>query len=81
VQPARVRGSGFDNKKAEGVRAPRPEREQGGSGKRSAREDYRDAGTGSHDDEGALWPVAFALKELTATEEANIRALAKKAVS
>jgi uncharacterized protein YdhG (YjbR/CyaY superfamily) len=31
-------------------------------------------------DEGALWPVAFALKELTATEEAKIRALVKKAV-
>jgi uncharacterized protein YdhG (YjbR/CyaY superfamily) len=32
-------------------------------------------------DEGALWPVAFALKELTATEEATIVALVKKAVS
>ena len=32
-------------------------------------------------DEGALWPVAFALKELTATEEARIIALVKKAVS
>ena len=32
-------------------------------------------------DEGALWPVAFALKELTATEEARIVALVKKAVS
>src|SRR5512135_307177 len=32
-------------------------------------------------DDGALWPVAFALKELTATEEAKIRALVKKAVS
>ena len=32
-------------------------------------------------DEGALWPVAFALKELTATEEAKIVALVKKAVS
>jgi uncharacterized protein YdhG (YjbR/CyaY superfamily) len=31
-------------------------------------------------DEGALWPVAFALKELTATEEARIVALVKKAV-
>jgi uncharacterized protein YdhG (YjbR/CyaY superfamily) len=31
-------------------------------------------------DEGALWPVAFALKELTATEEAKIAALVKKAV-
>jgi uncharacterized protein YdhG (YjbR/CyaY superfamily) len=32
-------------------------------------------------DEGAIWPVAFALKELTATEEARIIALVKKAVS
>ena len=32
-------------------------------------------------DEGALWPVAFALKELTAAEEARINALVKKAVS
>ena len=32
-------------------------------------------------DEGALWPVAFALKELTAAEEAKIVALVKKAVS
>ena len=32
-------------------------------------------------DEGALWPVTFALKELTAAEEARISALVKKAVS
>jgi uncharacterized protein YdhG (YjbR/CyaY superfamily) len=32
-------------------------------------------------DEGAMWPTAFALKELTAAEEARIRALVKKAVS
>ena len=32
-------------------------------------------------DEGAMWPVAFALKELTGAEEARIGALAKKAVS
>jgi hypothetical protein len=32
-------------------------------------------------DEGALWPVAYALKELTAAEEARISALVKKAVS
>ena len=32
-------------------------------------------------DDGTLWPVAFALKELTATEEARISALVKKAVS
>ena len=31
-------------------------------------------------DEDALWPVAFALKELTAAEEARIGALVKKAV-
>src|SRR6059036_4380408 len=32
-------------------------------------------------DEDALWPVAFALRELTAAEEARIGALVKKAVS
>jgi uncharacterized protein YdhG (YjbR/CyaY superfamily) len=32
-------------------------------------------------DEGALWPTAFALKELTAAAEAKIGALVKKAVS
>jgi hypothetical protein len=32
-------------------------------------------------DEGALWPVAFALKGLTATDEARITALVKQAVS
>jgi hypothetical protein len=31
-------------------------------------------------DKGGLWPVAFALKELTAAEEAKIGALVKKAV-
>jgi hypothetical protein len=30
-------------------------------------------------DEGALWPIAFALEELTAAEEARIGALVKKA--
>jgi len=32
-------------------------------------------------DDGAMWPTAFALKELTAPEEARIAALVKKAVS
>jgi len=32
-------------------------------------------------DEGTMWPTAFALKGLTATEEARITALVKKAVS
>src|ERR1700686_4952785 len=32
-------------------------------------------------DEGSMWPVEFALKELTAAEEARIVALVKKAVS
>ncbi len=32
-------------------------------------------------DEGAMWPTSFALKELTAAEEARITALVKKAVS
>jgi hypothetical protein len=32
-------------------------------------------------DEDAMWPTAFALKRLTAVDEARIRALVKKAVS
>ena len=32
-------------------------------------------------DEGAMWPNSFALKELTAADEARIGALVKKAVS
>jgi uncharacterized protein YdhG (YjbR/CyaY superfamily) len=32
-------------------------------------------------DDGAMWPTAFALKDLTAAEQARIRALVKKAVS
>jgi uncharacterized protein YdhG (YjbR/CyaY superfamily) len=32
-------------------------------------------------DEGDMWPTSFALKELTAAEEARIGALVKKAVS
>lgn len=32
-------------------------------------------------DEGAMWPVTFALKQLTNPEEARIRALLKKAMS
>jgi uncharacterized protein YdhG (YjbR/CyaY superfamily) len=32
-------------------------------------------------DEGAMWPTAFALKELTPADEARIAALVKKAVS
>ncbi len=35
----------------------------------------------AHLDEGAMWPTAFALKELTAADEARISALVKKAVS
>jgi uncharacterized protein YdhG (YjbR/CyaY superfamily) len=31
-------------------------------------------------DDGALWPTAFALKSLTAVEEARIAALVKQAV-
>jgi hypothetical protein len=31
-------------------------------------------------DEGSMWPTAFALKELTAADEARIAALVKKAV-
>ena len=32
-------------------------------------------------DEGAMWPTSFALKELSAAEEAKIRTLVKRAVS
>ena len=32
-------------------------------------------------DDGAMWPVGFALKELTAAEEARITALVRKSVS
>ena len=32
-------------------------------------------------DEGSMWPTSFALKELTAADEARIGALVKKAVS
>ena len=32
-------------------------------------------------DKGAMWPTSFALKELSAAEEAKIGALVKKAVS
>jgi uncharacterized protein YdhG (YjbR/CyaY superfamily) len=32
-------------------------------------------------DDGSMWPVAYALTELTSTDEAKIRKLVKKAVS
>jgi uncharacterized protein YdhG (YjbR/CyaY superfamily) len=35
----------------------------------------------AHLDDGAMWPTSYALKELTAAEEAKIAALVKKAVS
>jgi uncharacterized protein YdhG (YjbR/CyaY superfamily) len=35
----------------------------------------------AHLDDGAMWPVAFALKELTAANEARIAALVKQAAS
>jgi uncharacterized protein YdhG (YjbR/CyaY superfamily) len=35
----------------------------------------------AHLDDGAMWPVAFALTELTAADEARIAALVKQAVS
>src|SRR3712207_5990847 len=34
----------------------------------------------AHLDEGAMWPTSYALKELSATEEARIGALVKRAV-
>ncbi len=46
---------------------------------------YRYATLGFNDpanlDEGTMWPIAFALKKLTAADEAKIAALVKKAVS
>jgi len=45
---------------------------------RSATFGFNDA---AHLDEGTMWPVAFALTELTAAEETRIGALVKKAVS
>jgi hypothetical protein len=36
---------------------------------------------GANLDEGAMWPIAFALTELTAADEARIGGLVKKAVS
>lgn len=46
---------------------------------------YRYATLGFNDaanlDEGSMWPTTFALKKLTAVEEAKIGALVKKAVS
>ncbi len=51
----------------------------------AAKFDARYATLGFNDtanlDEGAMWPTTFALKELTAAEEARISALVKKAVS
>ena len=35
----------------------------------------------AHLDEGNMWPTSFALKEMTAAEEARIRELVKRAVS
>jgi hypothetical protein len=32
-------------------------------------------------DDGSMWPIAFALKKLTATDEKKIGTLVKKAVS
>jgi hypothetical protein len=46
------------------------------SGRRPAR-----AARAANLDEGAMWPTAYALKELTAATEARIGALVKKAVS
>jgi uncharacterized protein YdhG (YjbR/CyaY superfamily) len=35
----------------------------------------------AHLDEGVMWPTSFALKQLTAVEEARIAALVKRAVT
>ena len=47
----------------------------------SRRGTRRWASTTAHLDDGAMWPVAFALKELTAANEARIAALVKQAAS
>lgn len=51
----------------------------------AAKFDARYATLGFNDaanlDEGAMWPVAFALKQLTGDDEAKISALVRKAVS
>ena len=36
---------------------------------------------GANLDDGAMWPIAFALKELTAADEAKIAMIVKKSVS
>jgi uncharacterized protein YdhG (YjbR/CyaY superfamily) len=36
---------------------------------------------GANLDQGSMWPIAYALKDLTPTEEATIRALVKRAAS
>ena len=48
-------------------------------GRGCACEDSLDAGTGSG--HGHVWPVAFALKELTVAEELRIAALVKRAAT
>ena len=51
----------------------------------AAKFDARYATLGFNDaanlDDGAMWPTSFALKEMTAAEEARIAALVRKAVS
>ncbi len=58
---------------------------QGSHGRGTSRDEGARATFGFSDkanlDEGTVWPVAFALKELTADDEARIGALVKKAVS
>src|SRR5437867_2808144 len=56
VQGIHGRGTSRDEgvpPRAEGIRGPRPARGQGGRGKRRAREDRRDAGTGSRHGQAA----------------------------
>ena len=65
-------------------RMPRTARSSASSrARRSSRRGTRRSAstTQANLDEGGMWPVAFALKELTAAEEARIGALVQKAVS
>jgi len=52
-----------------------------GAGKFKARYATLGFSDEAHLDDGAMWPTAFALTELTAADEARIAALVKKAVN
>ena len=62
---------------------PRTARSSASSKRRKFKSRYATFGfdVAANLDDGAMWPVAFALTELTAADEARIAALVKKAVS